>query len=141
MAIERIDQTKNSYPVKPNVVRYGIKIPFQANENGGIKTITGRELDDQDIISNFLDISNKNAFMQNKRNFTTYIFKAVKSKILASIVRDARLIFDEYEKQHRFKLVNGSIDVQTVDSILVLSLSYENLENNTLNDLTFGLTG
>lgn len=139
MTITREDLPKVSYPAEKKVIRYGVKIPFQVNENGGIKIVSGRELDDQDIISNFLDTSNKNAFMQNLVNFSSYTFKPNKSEIVASIIKDARLIFEKYEKQHRFKLVEESISVDVLGNIVAISLSYESLENNTINNLQFGI--
>jgi len=113
----------------------GLAIPVGVGPGGGAAVVSGDDNDRKIIRTALLDDSNENAFQQNPGLGLTPIFDisdtVSKSRIMSRLVS----IFQKFEAQKRYKLVQGSVNwATTALGELVLSFVYWNMESDNQRD-------
>lgn len=110
----------------------GLKIPLQANAQGGIATVEGDDNDLKIIELALSDGDNENAFQQEFTLGQGMIFDINDPIIQAGITRRLREIFSRFEAQKRFKLLRDTIKWKSDSTTqeLTLTFRYLNIESD-----------
>ncbi len=115
----------------------GLKVPISVNANGGIALISGDENDAKIIALALGDGDNENAFMQDITMGNDMIFDINDPSIRANITMTLVRIFEEFEKQNRFKLLYDTIEWTETENVneegeIRLKFRYLNIESDKI---------
>lgn len=112
----------------------GLKIPVQVLPTGGTATVDGPENDDKIIIMALGDDTNENPWMQDIGLGPQPVFGINDQLARTTIAIKIRSIFEAFEEQRRYKLVEGSFnwigpdDLGGSEGELILEFKYVSLE-------------
>lgn len=108
----------------------GLKIPVGVNPMGGIAKVTGDDNAIQAIKTALTDCENEHAFQQELGLGAGMVFASNDMRLRAVILRRVRGIFNEFQKEKRFKLLEETIKWSEGDGELVLEFRYMDLESD-----------
>ena len=112
----------------------GLDIPVGVNSSGSAATLTGDEQDKKIISLALGSDENENAFQQDIGLGNLAIFKSNDQRTRTEVIRRIKVIFEFFESQHRFKLIEDSITWEEGSSNgeMVLEFYYLNIESDEL---------
>lgn len=120
--------------------RTGLALPLRGNRFGGLQLINGSENDFKIISLAILSNANDNAFQQPSVDIDEAIFELDDVAFLAMVRRKVELVFAEFEKQHRYRLVPGTIRIESNQpGETFVFFKYHNLEADTAADISIEL--
>lgn len=110
----------------------GFKLPIGVNQSGGMATVDGDDNDRKIIKTALTDDENENAFQQNVGLGDEIVFDFNDPRTRARIGRRIREVFEVFEAEERFKLLENTISWDTISDTqeLVLKFKYLNLESD-----------
>jgi len=109
-----------------------LKIPLGVDASGGAAMVESDDLNTQLIMTALSDCDNENAFQQELGLGPEMIFDLSDPGARAKILRRVYQIFDNFEAQHRFRLLRETIRWETEDGDLSLHFTYHDLESDEL---------
>lgn len=137
---------KNQYPdknvKKVGTRRAGLALPLEPNGLGGLRLVSGKENDFKIISLAVLSHASANAFQQPNADIDEAIFELDDVAFVAMVRRKLDLVFAEFEKQHRYRLIPGSIRIERrQEGETFVFFNYYNLEADTPEDMSVQLGG
>jgi len=110
----------------------GLALPVGVDKTGGAALVSGEDNDQKLIYTALSDCDNENAFQQDIGLGGDIVFDVNDSKIRARVLRKLIAIFDDFETNHKYKLLTESIEWEesTPEGVLVLKFKYLNLETD-----------
>jgi len=108
----------------------GFSIPVRANASGGIALSKGDANDAKIIRIALADGDNNNAFQQGVTVNQTVIFDLNDSSSRARVAGNIEDIFEKFEKDKRFKLLEDTMDWGENEGELLLEFKYLCLESD-----------
>jgi hypothetical protein len=110
----------------------GLALPVGVDGTGGAAVVEGEDNDRKIIFTALCDCDSEHAFQQDLGLGSGMVFDINDEVVRASILSRAYDIFDQFEKQKRYKLKKDSIKWTTdaVKQELVLEFMYVNLESD-----------
>lgn len=122
----------DSIKAPPQVDRRGdISIPLQAS-NGRLRIVRGDDLSIQTIATALGEGDHINAFRLDEALGASMIFENVEGEKRSTILAKVRAIFDEFERQNRFRLIPESVrfDSEVGEQEIRLLLMFYDLESD-----------
>ena len=118
----------------------GLRIPIGANPGGGLATVDSDENDRKIIRTALSSDDNENAFQQNIGLGEEMIFSLADPTSRAKIVRKINEIFQRFEAQKRYRLVDGTVRWRedSAKQTTSVSFKYLNLESDRVEDFNTG---
>jgi len=114
---------------KPSERRAGLALPISRNGLGRLSLISGSENDFKIISLAVMSNSNTNAFQQPSVDIDEAIFEMDDIMFRALVRRKLEAIFRDFDRQHRYRLIQGSMNFVFDGSGSVnISFSYHNIE-------------
>lgn len=108
--------------------RRGVSIPLRSTSAGRLATSIGESLDIERISTALTDGDNENPFRQDRTMGSSMIFDAGSPAVRARIMSRLRVVFAEFERQQRYRLLAESIEWEQTGPELILTFKYHNLE-------------
>jgi hypothetical protein len=110
----------------------GLYMPVGVNPSGGAALIDGDDNDAKIIKMALSSDNNENAFQQDIGLGESMVFDLNDQALRAKIRRRLLKIFENFERQKRYKLKKDTIkwEENTVDQELALTFKYVNLESD-----------
>lgn len=125
----------------PTTRRTGVAIPFRASISGGLATATGEENDFKIIASALMGHSNDNPFQQPTDDVENALFDIDDPAGYALLVRRVESAFLDFEQQHRYRLIPGSLQIRRAEGIVHVYFEYHNLEADERRTLNIPVEG
>ena len=122
----------------PNVTRrVGLAVPFGSNKSGGLLRFVGENNDTKTIVLALMSEESENAFQQPTDPIEASIFEVSDPASIAIIRRKLDLIFAEFEREHRFRLLPETLDtIDDGEGGLQFYFKYINLESDQIQELS-----
>lgn len=108
--------------------RRGLAIPLRSSSAGRLATSIGETLDLERISTALTDGDNENPFRQDRTMGSAMVFDAGSPAVRARIMSRLRVVFAEFERQQRYRLLAESIEWEQQGTELILTFKYHNLE-------------
>lgn len=121
--------------------RTGVAIPFQPSISGGLATVSGAENDFKIIASAIMGHSNDNPFQQPTDDVENALFDIDDPAGYALLVRRVETAFVDFENQHRYRLIPGSIQIRRNEGFVLVYFEYHNLEADEIQNLNVPVEG
>jgi hypothetical protein len=116
-------------------------LPVGVNRRGGIRTVVG-DANDVKILSTALsDNQNEHAYQQDPGLGGEMIFAINDHAVRGIIIQRLRDVFADFERQHRYKLIEDSASWSQDGGELHLSFDYFNIESDELRHFRGSLRG
>lgn len=112
----------------------GLTIPVTVSSNGGFAMSSGSDHDNDIIAAALASDENDNSFQQNLGVGEQAIFDINDELSRASILTRLRAVFNRFETQKRYKLLENSIRWMDQEGEQILVCQYVNLETDQLQD-------
>ena len=108
----------------------GLKIPVGVNAMGGVALLEGDDDAMQAIKIALTDCESENAFQQDLGLGSGMVFANNDSMLRARILNNLRSIFNQFQKEKRFKLLENTIKWKDAEGELTLEFRYLNMESD-----------
>ena len=120
----------------PSPRRTGLSLPLQDNRLGGLKLISGSENDHKIISLAVMSNSSTNAFQQPRIDVEGATFELDDTTFIALIRRKLEFVFSVFEREHRYRLLPGTIKTQSdADGRVFVFFDYQNIEADTTESI------
>jgi hypothetical protein len=108
----------------------GLKLPVGVDATGGAAMVEGEDDNYQVIMTALSDCDNEHAFQQDVGLGADMIFDINDPITRAKILRRVKMIFDQFEAQHRFRLLTDTIRWSVAEGDLSLEFMYHDIESD-----------
>lgn len=117
---------------RTDLPRVGLAIPVGVTKQGRTRTVTGEANDRKIIFTALGGNHNQNAYQQDPGLGDDMIFEINDEVIRARIRQRLIDVFDDFDRQNRYRLVSESVswDINEDEGELVLSFDYFNVESD-----------
>lgn len=115
----------------------GLQIPVGVNSRGGAMLTYGEDNDKKLIFTALADSDNQNAFQQDIGLGSEVVYAVNNQKTRTLVLRKLYTIFDDFEANHKYKLLRDTIrwEENSKEGELNLSFKYLNLETDETSEL------
>lgn len=127
-------RTAPSIRRRKGLKRRGLRIPMGVNADGRGATVVDREQDDKIINTALAGNDNANAFQQDRGLGQGMVFDPADASTRGRILSRLREVFNEFEIQKRYRLLEDTIGWEEAEGELILSFTYHNLETDDPRD-------
>jgi len=125
---------------RPAARRTGLALPMVSNRRGGLKLVSGSENDYKIISLAVMSNASTNAFQQPAVDVETALFELDDITFRALLRRKLEVVFAEFERQHRYRLVPGSMRTERGETGEVfVYFKYHNIEADSSEDISLEL--
>lgn len=108
----------------------GLKLPLQANSNGGLTLVDKEENNNKIIKTALSDGDNENAFQQKISLGLESIFDINDNLIRSKIILKIKNMFKKFQAEKRFMLMENTIEWDESDGELKLTFKYLDMESD-----------
>ena len=120
--------------------RTGLALPLVDNRRGGLRLVSGPENDFKIISLAVMSNASSNAFQQPTVDIDEAIFALDDVILRAMVRRKLERVFAEFAKQHRYSLIEGSLQFNTeVPGTVAVNFKYHNIEADKIDDISIEL--
>lgn len=121
--------------ISPPASRRGdLAIPVRADSLGRLAIVQGDDLSFQTIATALRDGSNENAWRQDDALGESMVFDPSDESTRIKITIKIRQIFDDFEREKRFRLIPESLVWTSAPGTLEVSLKFIDLETAQIKD-------
>ena len=121
--------------------RVGVAVPLRATAAGGLARVYGEDHDFKIIASALMGHTNDNPFQQPSTDIEDGLFDIADPAAHALIVRRVEDAFEEFERQHRYRLLPGTTQIRTNENGTFVILKYHNLESDETRAVSVPVEG
>lgn len=125
----------------PTTRRTGVAIPLRSSIGGGLATVTGQENDFKIIALALMSHENDNPFQQSSDNVDGALFDIDDPAGYALLVRRVESAFFDFEQQHRYRLIPGSLQIRRKDGVAIIYFDYHSIEADERRTLNVPVEG
>lgn len=130
-----IQVTPSSKPSQTR--RVGLNLPIQSNSFGGMSRVSGNENNVKTIAIALGSLENENAFQQPESNMNSALFEIGDEAAMAFVRRNLTLTFEEFERQHRFRLLKNTVQFrQNEEGDMFIDFQYHDLESDQIENMS-----
>ena len=115
----------------------GLKVPIGVNSSGGMARVSGDENNTKIIKLGLSDTDNENAFQQNLGIGTEMIFELNDERVTGLLEDKIDELFESFEVQKRFKLLDDTIEWSTNEAKQELFLKFRYMDLESDEEKTF----
>lgn len=118
----------------------GLQIPVGVNKSGGANVVDGEANNRKILFTSLSDCGNESAFQQDLGIPLDVIFDINDAAREPLVLRRIREIFDRFNVEKRFKLIEDSVTIQGQGQELRLELKYIDIEADEVRPFVKPLT-
>lgn len=125
---------------RPATRRTGLSLPLAPNRRGGLKLISGPENDFKIISLAVMSNASTNAFQQPAVDVENALFELDDITARAMLRRKLEVVFAEFDRQHRYRLIPGSMVLERgQEGEVFIYFKYHNIEADSPENISLEL--